>query len=272
MSSTSRVSRDACCDDGRERLAVLPFVAARAAQRDIGGGPHDRHRRPQLVRRVGHEPALGRKRAAQAVQHDVEGARRAVRARRRRAARSGALSSVVAVIACASAAIAVSGRSPCRPSHSRRRPRTASASGIADQAGAQQRPPLLGHLVERRADGHEIAGPSADLLAHGRRAMAGRPPRRASRRRAVNPRPRGPCGSGSGSTLVHAARRTASSTWTTSSAGRTTAVILDRGETEIVQLAELLFDDVGRGRADRLRGLRRTARAAAASAATAPRR
>ena len=58
MSSTSRVSRDACCEHGSSASRYSASSRVGTAERDVGGRPHDRDRRAQLVRRVGHEPPL----------------------------------------------------------------------------------------------------------------------------------------------------------------------------------------------------------------------
>ena len=60
--------------DDAEGLAVLGLGARIAAQRHVGGRAHDRHRRSQLVRRVGHEAALLVDRVVEPVDQIVEGA------------------------------------------------------------------------------------------------------------------------------------------------------------------------------------------------------
>ena len=56
--------------DDRQRFAVVGFLPARAAQRDVGGRAHDRDRRPQLVGRVRHELALRLERRCDRAQAD----------------------------------------------------------------------------------------------------------------------------------------------------------------------------------------------------------
>ena len=73
--------------DDRHRLAVLGLVAMIAAQHDVGGRPHHRHRRPQLVRGVGHELPLRLQRRAKPRDQPVE--RRPPAGRARRSDRSG---------------------------------------------------------------------------------------------------------------------------------------------------------------------------------------
>ena len=74
ISSTSRPSRRVCAHDDGKRVAVFVLVAMRLRERDVCGRPRRGHRRAQLVRRVGHELALGGDAGRDSFEQAVEGA------------------------------------------------------------------------------------------------------------------------------------------------------------------------------------------------------
>ena len=58
-----------------ERRAIVGLRASRLGQRDVGLGAHDRRRRAQLVRRVGHESLLLDERCFEPIEEAVHHAR-----------------------------------------------------------------------------------------------------------------------------------------------------------------------------------------------------
>ncbi len=140
-----------------ERLAVLRFVARRLAQRHVGGRPHDRDRRAQLVRRVRHEAPLRRQGAAKPVQDAVERPGELLELFSR--SRHGQPS----VERLRGNGLRLGGHRGQRAQAMPSQPQSPTGGEDerkrdADQARLQQGLPLLGRLVERRADSDKIPG------------------------------------------------------------------------------------------------------------------
>ena len=252
--------------DDRQRLAVLGLVAVIAAQRDVGGRAHDRHRRAQLVRRVGHELALRLQRRAQPRDQPVErvrqlaelvGPRRFVRDPR----------GPFGAIRAARCAMSVIGRRPIDASH--RPPAAASSSTIG-------MPTSIASCTSRCSRRTSESGLADDQDERDRaeRAAAARaqPPAAAARldgpdaRRSVAAAQRlaqHRARSSAQTTRCRAASRIASA-----AAGRgDRAGRLDRRGRRVVLLVQLVLDDVlergqQRRRARGRRGGRRSAAAA----------